>query len=278
MSKRGRKDATYWETQRRRLSEKLRETEETPFPTQLETEEDWLKIRWPNVHKFNPAGLTTALPAAARFREAGVDQATQLHGYLSFKIKEAQSKKRKLALKAEQELKKQCGERPLDESLFGGNVEAREAAMNKALWNEDKKEVTMKKETFLELGGCQHFWRKLYLEQEAAKVDKARAADQLRRTLRVLRDVKRYDPAEFAKRAGASPHDAGYPHYGLGVNETFIQIVEAELGHQPAPPGRRALPACSRARIRPSIPCSACSFSHRSCTAFKLSATHARRF
>jgi len=227
------KDEAYWEAERQRLSEKLRETNTTPFPTQLESQEDWLKIRWPNVHKFNPAGLTTTdLPAAARFREAGVDNATQLHGYLSFKIKEAQSKKRKLALKAEQELKKQCGERPLDESLFGGNVEAREAAMNKALWNEDKKEVTMKKDDFVELGGCQGFWKKRYDEQEAAKVLAAKAAESLRRSTRVRRPTKHYNPATAAKQTGASPEDGSYPHLGVEEDEPVCRIILGEGGEE----------------------------------------------
>ena len=112
------KDAAWWEAERQRLSQKLRETNKTPFPTQLKTQEDWLKIRWPNVHKFNPAGLTTALPACARFKEAGIGSATDLHSYLSFKMKEAQTRKRAAELEAERQRKRLRNERPLDLSLI----------------------------------------------------------------------------------------------------------------------------------------------------------------
>ena len=208
-------------------------TKPTPFPTKLETTEDFLKINALNAHKFDPTGHSLEdLPKESAFKNAGVKYYKKVRSYLSFKINKAPDKKRKLALKAEQELKKQCGERPLDESLFGGDVEARDAAMRKVLWDDENKKVLLKCKAFTNLGGCSGFWKKRYDEQEAAKVLAAEVVEALRRSTRVRRPTKHYDPAAAAKQTGASPEDGSYPHLGVEEDEPVCSIILGEGGEE----------------------------------------------
>ena len=85
------------------------------------------------------------------------------------------------------------------------------------------------------VGGCQGSQRSL--RRASCEGRGGARGRQLRRTLRVFA-TSSYDPADFEKRADASPGDDSYPKYGLSVNETFIQIVEEELGDKLGPLGR----------------------------------------
>jgi len=233
--------ATGWATEAERIRDILLQngTVRTELPKEFTKPEDFLKINGTNMLDVDLTGYSLGdLPKQKAFKDAKIDYAGKVHGYLTFMIKNAPTKKRKADVKAEQEQKRLRGARPYDKLLFGDDVEARRAAMKKGIWDDKKKTVTMPLGRFQELGGCRAFWDKLYDEQEAAKVEAARAADKLRRTLRKFRDVKRLDLADFENRTGAPSGSAAYPKYGLSVNETFIQIVEEELGDKLGPLGR----------------------------------------
>jgi len=221
-----------WKKELARIADVLRQkgTKPTPFPTKLETKEDFLKINALNAHKFDPTGYSKEdLPPVPAFKEAGVKYFQKVRGYLYFMIKNAPDKKRKADNEEEKAKRVKSGQRPLDKSLFGDDVEAREAAMKKAAWDADKMEVTMKKDDFRDLGGCQEFWDKLSADQRAAKVEEARVLGQLWRRLRKTRAVKRLDLAAADERTGASPGDNKYPKFGLEEDEDIVKIIVEEL-------------------------------------------------
>ena len=86
-----------WKQELGRVCEALRKkgTKPTMFPTKLTKPEDFLKINALNAHKFDPTGYSKEdLPPCKAFQKAGMDFYNKVYGYLSFKIKEAQSKKR----------------------------------------------------------------------------------------------------------------------------------------------------------------------------------------
>jgi len=235
MASRGSK-ADQWETERRNNCEALRAENKlptTPFPERLDSPARWLEITWPNVTKFNPEGYSKEdVPTQKAFRDAKVYKANKLHGYLLFKINEAQSKKRTAEREAERERKRLRNERPLDKSLFGDDVEAWEAAMKKAAWDNDKKRVVLGLEKFVNRGGSPAFWYKLKDDERAAKVLAAKVAEALRRSTRVRRPTKHYDPAAAAEQTGASPEDSKYPHLGVEEDETVCRIILGEGGEE----------------------------------------------
>ena len=140
---------------------------------ELKTEADWVKINGLNMLDVDLTGYSLEdLPKAKAFKKSKMDFYSKVYGYLSFMIQNAPKKKRKGDVKAEQQQKRQRGDRPYDKLLFGDDVEAREAAMEKALWNEDKMEVTMTQDVFCERGGCWAFWNKFYEKQEAQQQKK----------------------------------------------------------------------------------------------------------
>ena len=231
-SKKAPKNEKEWEAEAERIEATLRQngTVTTELPKKFTKPEDFLKVNGTNMLDVDLTGYSLEdLPKQAAFKKAKIDYAAKVHGYLTFMINNKPNKKRKADLKAEKEEKRLRGERPLDESLFDGDVEAREAAMKEALWNDDKKEVTMPLGRFQKLGGCRTFWKKLYDRQEAAKVEQKRVAGQLWQRLRETRAVLRLDPAADDKRTGAPSGSSAYPKFGVEEDETFIDIVVKEL-------------------------------------------------
>ena len=177
-------DARGWDRLIGRIAGELREKgiKAMPFPKELKTREDLSMISFLNAREFDPAGYSKEdVPTAAALREAGVSHYDQLRDYFLFKVRTASSKKRKGVLDAEKELKRLRGERPLDKKLFGNDVEAREAAMKAAAWDDKKKKVTMELNDFTGRGGCKKFWVKLKDDERAAKVRAAEVAESLRR-------------------------------------------------------------------------------------------------
>ncbi len=225
------KNEKEWKKEMTRVADEARKRGDkaTPFPTELTKPEDWLKINARNVLKYDPAvHSVVGLPLQQAFKDSKMFHGAKVYSYLSFMIQNAPKKKRLAERNEEKEQKKLRGLRPYDPSLFP-NPAARRAAMIKFLWNADKKEVTMDRPAFEELGGNSHLWNELYAKQKAAKVEEARAADRLRRTKRKPSKVERYDPVAAATRAGASPHDDKYPKFGVKADEAFIETVVKEL-------------------------------------------------
>ena len=83
-----------WKQELGRIADVLRGkgTKPTPFPTKLETTEDFLKINALNAHKFDPTGHSLEdLPKESAFKNAGVKYYKKVRGYLSFMIQNAPS-------------------------------------------------------------------------------------------------------------------------------------------------------------------------------------------
>ena len=162
-SKKAPKNEKEWEAEAERIEATLRQngTVTTSLPKEFTKPEDFLKINGTNMLDVDLTGYSLGdLPKQKAFKDAKIDYAGKVHGYLTFMIKNKPNKKHKADLKAEQEQKKLRGLRPYDKSLFGDDVEAREVVMKEALWDEDKKEVTMTREVFMERGGSRSFYEK----------------------------------------------------------------------------------------------------------------------
>ena len=72
-------------------------TPTAPVPTELTKPEHFLKFDATNMRRFDPTGYKPEdLPPQTAFQKAGMAYFTRVHGYLSFKIKNAPNKKRQL--------------------------------------------------------------------------------------------------------------------------------------------------------------------------------------
>ena len=227
------------EALRARLAKKMLETqsEATPFPDKLTTLADWQCVDWTCAGDKRLLKKTLDdVPMQTDFvRDNETPNATQLHTFIRWRIKSAEdsakSKKRTAEREAEKALKRLRGERPLDQKLFGDDVEAWEAAMEAAAWDNDKKRV-MDQTKFVKRGGSPAFWRKLKDRERAAKVRAAEVAELLRRSYRERRATKFYDPAAVVEQAGGVPGDSSYPHIGLEKDETVCRIILGEGGEE----------------------------------------------